>query len=65
MTFGELLQKWMDENNLSQAEIAEITDSTRAQINQYVKGSREPCLSSFLKIIRRLQIPLKEICYLD
>jgi len=65
MTFGELLTKWMKENNLTQAEVAKITGSTRAQINMYIKNTRDPHLHSFLRIIRRLQIPLKEICYLD
>jgi len=58
MKFGELLKRYMEENAITQADVARITGLTRAAICQIVNGKRDVMLTTAIIIVRRLQMPI-------
>ena len=65
MKFGKLLQRHIEQNALTQADVARITGFTRAAICQIVNGKRDVMLTTAILIVRKLQMPLSTWLELD
>lgn len=59
--FGKNLAAILKEFNLSQAELADKSTLTRPAISHYIKGNREPSLSSICKILSVIPVEFERL----
>lgn len=65
VTFGKLVKKHRLKNEFTLAELSGMTGLTAAAICQIENHDREPQLKTALKLIRKLQIPITHLMFLE
>lgn len=62
MTFGKVLQLYLDELGISQSELARRMDTGRQTISTIINdGKRGPWLDTAIEIAEALDVPLQEM----
>lgn len=59
--FGIRLRQLREERNLSQQELADLSDLTRITITRFENGQMNPTFDALVGITKGLEIPLKEL----
>lgn len=62
MQFGKILRKKRRSNDLTQAELAELSDVSRANISKYEHDEIKPSLDTLVALADALDCTLDELC---
>ena len=62
MNFGKALRAKRRINDLTQAELSELTDIDRISISRYEQGKKKPSLETLIALADALDCTLDELC---
>ena len=62
MTFGENLQYYRKQNNLTQEDLAEQMQVSRQSVSKWENGEAMPDLEKVIKLADILQVDLDDLC---
>lgn len=62
MNFGKVLRAKRRSNDLTQAELSELSDVDRISISQYEQGIKKPSFEKLIALADALDCTLDELC---